>query len=79
MAKTKGPLAWLGADVASSIRLSDDRYLWVFGDTFVGTFHVRAHTHVYIMIHKEAIREASTGMPKRRETESGDGFVIVCV
>jgi hypothetical protein len=44
VSKTKGPLAWLGADVASSIRLSDDRYLWVFGDTFVGTFHVR-QTH----------------------------------
>src|SRR5271156_1049242 len=28
---------WHGADVAYSIQLSPDRFLWLFGDTFVGS------------------------------------------
>jgi hypothetical protein len=28
--------AWAGADVATSVRLTDGRLLWLFGDTFVG-------------------------------------------
>lgn len=31
-----GP-SWLGADVASSIRLGQDRYAWLFGDTLLGS------------------------------------------
>jgi hypothetical protein len=31
-----GP-SWLGGDVASSIRLADDRWVWIFGDTLLGT------------------------------------------
>src|SRR5262249_2880583 len=30
-----GP-SWLGGDVASSIRLADDRWAWIFGDTLLG-------------------------------------------
>ncbi|HEY8518179.1 MAG TPA: hypothetical protein VIS07_21930 [Candidatus Binatia bacterium] len=33
-----GP-SWLGGDVASSIRLADDRYVWIFGDTLLGVLH----------------------------------------
>lgn len=29
--------SWHGADVAYSIQLSQDRYLWLFGDTFAGS------------------------------------------
>jgi hypothetical protein len=29
--------SWLGADVASSIRIDRDRYLWIFGDTLLGS------------------------------------------
>ncbi len=32
----EGP-SWLGADVASSVRLADDRWVWLFGDTLLGT------------------------------------------
>lgn len=31
-----GP-SWLGADVATSIRIDADRYLWLFGDTLLGS------------------------------------------
>ncbi|MEW6270236.1 MAG: hypothetical protein AB1689_13175 [Thermodesulfobacteriota bacterium] len=31
-----GP-SWLGGDVASSIRLAHDRWVWIFGDTLLGT------------------------------------------
>jgi hypothetical protein len=31
-----GP-SWLGADVATSVRLTDDHYLWLFGDTLLGS------------------------------------------
>jgi hypothetical protein len=30
-----GP-SWLGGDVATSIRLADDRWVWIFGDTLLG-------------------------------------------
>jgi hypothetical protein len=32
---TQGP-SWLGGDVATSIRLADDRWVWIFGDTLLG-------------------------------------------
>jgi len=32
----QGP-SWLGGDVASSIRLADDRWAWIFGDTLLGS------------------------------------------
>lgn len=37
---------WLGADAALSIPLSEDRTLWLFGDTFIATSnaHVRAES-----------------------------------
>ncbi len=28
--------SWLGADVGTSIRVQDDRYIWIFGDTLLG-------------------------------------------
>jgi hypothetical protein len=31
----QGP-SWLGGDVATSIRLADDRWVWIFGDTLLG-------------------------------------------
>jgi hypothetical protein len=31
-----GP-SWLGADVATSVRLTDDHYVWLFGDTLLGS------------------------------------------
>jgi hypothetical protein len=34
-----GP-SWLGADVATSVRLTDDHYLWLFGDTLLGSVAV---------------------------------------
>lgn len=34
----KGP-SWVGGDVAASIRISDDEWIWLFGDTLFG--HVR--------------------------------------
>ena len=34
--QTGGP-SWLGADVASSIRIDEKRYLWIFGDTLLGS------------------------------------------
>lgn len=36
----EGP-SWLGADVGTSIRVSEDRYIWIFGDTLLGA--VRDH------------------------------------
>lgn len=30
-----GP-SWLGADVGTSIRVNEDRYIWIFGDTLLG-------------------------------------------
>lgn len=35
-----GP-SWLGGDVATSIRLADDRWVWIFGDTLLGEVRVR--------------------------------------
>lgn len=35
-----GP-SWLGGDVASSIRLADDRWVWIFGDTLLGELRTR--------------------------------------
>lgn len=32
-----GRPSWLGADVATSIEVDDDRYIWIFGDTLLGT------------------------------------------
>lgn len=32
-----GTLAWLGGDVASSVQAGPDRWLWIFGDTLLGT------------------------------------------
>lgn len=29
--------SWLGGDVATSVRLTDDHYLWLFGDTLLGS------------------------------------------
>jgi len=31
-----GP-SWLGADVGTSIRVNEDRYIWIFGDTLLGS------------------------------------------
>jgi hypothetical protein len=33
--------SWLGADVATSIRVDDDRYLWIFGDSLLGSVSAR--------------------------------------
>lgn len=30
-----GP-SWLGGDVATSVRIADDRWIWIFGDTLLG-------------------------------------------
>jgi len=30
------PLRWMAADVATSIQVGPKRFLWLFGDTFVG-------------------------------------------
>ncbi len=35
-AAAEGP-SWLGADVGTSIEVGDDRYIWIFGDTLLGT------------------------------------------
>ena len=35
---------WLGGDGALSIRLSDNRILWLFGDTFIATSNARVRT-----------------------------------
>lgn len=32
-----GALAWLGGDVASSVQVGADRWIWIFGDTVLGT------------------------------------------
>jgi hypothetical protein len=32
-----GDLMWLGGDVAASVSLTRDRYIWLFGDTLLGT------------------------------------------
>lgn len=31
------PNQWLGADAATSIKIDDERYIWLFGDTILGT------------------------------------------
>jgi hypothetical protein len=36
----QGP-SWLGGDVATSIRLADDRWVWIFGDTLLGAVRDR--------------------------------------
>jgi len=36
----QGP-SWLGGDVATSIRLADDRWVWIFGDTLLGEVRER--------------------------------------
>lgn len=36
----RGP-SWLGGDVASSIRVADDRWVWIFGDTLLGELRAR--------------------------------------
>ncbi|MFN8599758.1 MAG: hypothetical protein U0842_04765 [Candidatus Binatia bacterium] len=36
----QGP-SWLGGDVATSIRLGDDRWVWIFGDTLLGSIRDR--------------------------------------
>lgn len=42
-----GP-SWLGGDVATSIRLADDRWVWIFGDTLLGHVSDRcAHGRAY--------------------------------
>jgi hypothetical protein len=40
---------WEGADAAYSIQLSADRYLWLFGDTFVGPPNDAQRKHILAM------------------------------
>ena len=37
---------WLGADVASTIKLGENRVLWLFGDTLVGQFDPVSRTRI---------------------------------
>jgi hypothetical protein len=34
-------LSWLGGDVAASVALSEERYVWIFGDTILGSVSER--------------------------------------
>ncbi|MFW6104592.1 MAG: DUF4185 domain-containing protein [Candidatus Bipolaricaulota bacterium] len=33
-----GELTWLGADAATSVKITPDRYVWLFGDTILGKY-----------------------------------------
>lgn len=41
---------WLGADIATSIKVSANRLVWMFGDTLLGTTAQRAR-HLQAMVH----------------------------
>lgn len=47
---------WLGADAALTIPLSDDRILWLFGDTFVATSDARLRTESHMPRNSIAIQ-----------------------
>jgi len=47
---------WLGGDGALSIRLSDNRILWLFGDTFVATSNARVRTESTLVRNTVAIQ-----------------------
>jgi hypothetical protein len=47
---------WLGGDGALSIRLSNDRILWLFGDTFVATSNARVRTESKLVRNTVAIQ-----------------------
>ena len=43
---------WIGADVATSIPISDHKYIWLFGDTLIGSSDNKLRTFTYNnMIH----------------------------
>ena len=55
-----GP-SWLGGDVASSIRLTENRYLWLFGDSLMGSVSDQcADQQIYC--DRRIGRENTTGM-----------------
>ena len=41
---------WIGGDVGTSIKLSSTKYLWLFGDTFLGTVSHQSR-HVSKILH----------------------------
>lgn len=45
---SESPNAWLGADVAASIKLNSSTYVWIFGDTLLGriSHHARYVNHL---------------------------------
>ena len=47
---------WLGADGALSVRLSNGRILWLFGDTFVATSNARVRSESKILRNTVAIQ-----------------------
>jgi hypothetical protein len=47
---------WLGGDGALSIRLSDNRILWLFGDTFIATSNARVRTESKLVRNTVAIQ-----------------------
>ena len=66
---------WLGGDGALSIRLSNDRILWLFGDTFVATSNARVRTESTLVRNTVAIqtgkdpRIASVSFMWRQESD----------
>jgi len=66
---------WLGGDGALSIRLSDNRILWLFGDTFIATSDARVRTESTFVRNTVAIqtgkdpRTASVSFMWRREPD----------
>jgi len=47
---------WLGGDGALSIRLSDNRILWLFGDSFIATSNTRVRTESMLVRNTVAIQ-----------------------
>lgn len=54
---------WLGADAAYSIPLTDDKILWLFGDTLVGILFDGSRQLTAFINNSIAIQDLSSGVP----------------
>jgi hypothetical protein len=54
---------WLGADGASSVKLTDDKILWLFGDSLLGTLSPKGEKKGFMARNTIAIQDISQGLP----------------
>ncbi len=63
---------WTGADVAASLRLRDDRILWLFGDTWIGEIRAGRHTNSTMVHNTVGIQRGLDPVSARLDFIHGD-------